>query len=181
VLGSTPRIPKDQNSDVDRPTIDLMSDRNTAAEEIADANPSPTDAQIEPALRPKPSGHADFSGIRAVFFDLDDTLCGYWDASKFGMRRAFELHGPEGFTVDDMVRAWAAAFREFSPTLKQTGWYDGYLKNGEPTRTEQMRLTLMRLGVMDEARAQALSQSYMEERDRALRLFEDSEFVLQKL
>ncbi|HWA84284.1 MAG TPA: HAD family hydrolase [Fimbriimonadaceae bacterium] len=125
--------------------------------------------------------HLDFSEIRAIFFDLDDTLCAYWEASKFGMRRAFELHGPEGFTVEEMVRYWAAAFREFSPTLKQTGWYDGYLKSGEPTRTEQMRLTLFRMGIVDEERAKALSQAYFVERDRALRLFDDSEFVLQSL
>lgn len=123
----------------------------------------------------------DFSKIRAIFFDLDDTLCAYWEASKFGMRRAFQMHGPEGFTIDEMIQNWAAAFREFGPTLKQTGWYDGYLKSGEPTRTEQMRLTLFRMGVVDEERAKALSQAYYIERDRALRLFDDSEFVLQNL
>src|SRR5579862_8239532 len=113
-------------------------------------------------------GRPNFESVRAVFFDLDDTLCAYWDASKIGMRRAFERFGPPGITVDEMIRHWAAAFREFSPTLKQTGWYDGYLKSGEPTRTEQMRLTLLRVGVTDPSRTAALSQAYFEERDRAL-------------
>lgn len=119
--------------------------------------------------------------VRAIFFDLDDTLCGYWDASKKGLHRAFELHGPEGFTPLEMVRHWAAAFREFAPTLKKTGWYPIYLKSGEPTRTEQMRLTLLRVGVVDDERARALSQSYMELRDSGLALFEDVPEVLEKL
>lgn len=130
-----------------------------------------------PEIRPLP----DFSSIKAIYFDLDDTLCAYWDASKIGMRRAFAKHGPAGCSVDEMVQHWAAAFREFGPTLKQTGWYDGYLKNGEPTRTEQMRLTLARLGIVDEDRAIALSESYMVERDSALHLFDDSVSVLSAL
>jgi putative hydrolase of the HAD superfamily len=27
----------------------------------------------------------DFSQVRAVYFDLDDTLCAYWDASKIAL------------------------------------------------------------------------------------------------
>jgi putative hydrolase of the HAD superfamily len=157
-----------------------MSDQNTAAE-ITDANPSPLQppsAVISPSLR---SEKPDLSEVQAIFFDLDDTLCGYWEASKFAMRVAFQEHGPEGFSVDEMVQHWAAAFREFGPTLKQTGWYDGYLKAGEPTRTEQMRLTLLRAGVVDEERAQNLSHAYMAERNQALRLFEDADLVLRKL
>jgi putative hydrolase of the HAD superfamily len=151
------------------------------SEEIADANPSPSEAPVEPADGISAKPQADLRHIKAIYFDLDDTLCGYWEASKFGLRRAFEEHGPEGFTSDEMVRHWAAAFREFSPTLKETGWYEGYLKTGEPTRTEQMRLTLLRMGVVDQSRAERLSQAYMRERDQALRLFDDAIEVLDKL
>lgn len=150
-----------------------MSDPSTAAES-AEPNPSSGNG-------PNEEKGPNLSDVKAVFFDLDDTLCGYWEASKHGMRRAFEEHGPEGYTVDEMIRHWAAAFREFSPTLKQTGWYDGYLKTGEPTRTEQMRLTLLRAGVPDDDRARRLSETYMVERDRALRLFVESESVLERL
>lgn len=156
-----------------------MNDRNTA-EEISDANPVPTEAPSEPVIV-HAEGRADFSSVRAVYFDLDDTLCAYWEASKAGMRRAFESHGPEGFTPEEMIQHWAATFREFSPTLKQTGWYEGYLKAGEPTRTEQMRLTLLRIGVVDDHRAAALSHAYMTERDAALRLFSDATEVLDRL
>jgi putative hydrolase of the HAD superfamily len=148
---------------------------------IRDANPPPTlEGKVEPIDVPaKPA--PDLSAVRAIYFDLDDTLCAYWNAANYGLRRAFELHGPAGFTAEEMVGHWAAAFREFTPTLRAAGWYEGYLKQGEPTRTEQMRLTLRRVGIVDESRAQALSEAYMRERDGALRLFDDAHEVLARL
>lgn len=121
------------------------------------------------------------SGIKAVFFDLDDTLCAYWKASKTGLREAFLKHGPPDITPERMMESWAETFREFSPTLKQTGWYEGYCVSGEPTRTEQMRLTLEHLGIDDEAMAAKLSESYRFERNRALKLFPGTEEVLATL
>lgn len=129
----------------------------------------------------KERAHPDLSGVRAVYFDLDDTLCAYWEASKFALFRAFERHGPPGFTPQEMIQHWATAFRGFGPTLKKTDWYPTYLKTGEPTRTEQMRLALLEVGVVDDARAKALGDYYAEERNRALRLFEDTEPVLKLL
>ncbi len=128
-----------------------------------------------------PDRGPDFRSVGSIFFDLDDTLCAYWEASKTGMRQTFAKYGPPGFTVDEMIRHWAAAFREFAPRIKKTEWYDGYLKSGEPTRTEQMRLMLDRMGIVDEERSNLLSQTYMESRNQALRLFPDAEFVIDKL
>ncbi len=119
--------------------------------------------------------------VRAIYFDLDDTLCGYWNASKVGLKNAFAMHGPEECSPEEWVRHWAAAFREYAPQLKHTNWYQGYLKSAEPSRTEQMRLTLARLGIEDPERAKRLSQAYMEERDGALKLFEDAVTVLDAL
>jgi putative hydrolase of the HAD superfamily len=121
------------------------------------------------------------SDVRAIYFDLDDTLCGYWDASKAGLYETFTKHGPDGFTPVEMIRHWATAFREFAPRLKQTDWYAGYLKDAEPSRTEQMRRTLERIGKTDPELASRLSQTYMEERNRALKLFPDALAVLNKL
>jgi putative hydrolase of the HAD superfamily len=123
----------------------------------------------------------DKANVKAIFFDLDDTLCAYWEASKIGLRSAFENHGPAGHTADELLQSWAAAFREFSPTLKQTGWYEGYCVSGEPTRTEQMRLTLERLGINDAEMANNLSNAYREGRNNALRLFPEAVEVLQTL
>lgn len=119
--------------------------------------------------------------IQAIVFDLDDTLCGYWDASKAALREAFETHPVKGHDPEAMVRHWAAAFREFSPTLKKTGWYEGYLKQGEPTRTEQMRLTLARAGSDDAEHAQRLGDAYGALRNRNLALFPEALGVLLAL
>ncbi|MBI3722181.1 MAG: HAD family hydrolase, partial [Fimbriimonas ginsengisoli] len=122
-----------------------------------------------------------FATVLALFFDLDDTLCAYWEASKHGLRVAFERLGPPGKTPDEMIEHWARSFRSFSPSLKASDWYPAYLKTGEPTRTEQMRLALLEVGVDDPRRAGELSRCYMEERDRALRLFPDVTMVLDRL
>ncbi len=119
--------------------------------------------------------------VKAVIFDLDDTLCGYWDASKAGLRATFEKHRIEGHSVDEMLNHWAVTFREFAPSLKKTGWYSTYLETGEPTRTEQMRLTLARIGIEDATLAAELSNSYMVERDSRLKLFDDAIEVLDWL
>ena len=78
----------------------MSDDLRDSNPEIADANTSPKESELPPALAPP--GSPDLSGVRAVYFDLDDTLCAYWEASKFALRRAFEDHGPEGYTADEM-------------------------------------------------------------------------------
>ncbi|HRI44302.1 MAG TPA: HAD family hydrolase [Fimbriimonadaceae bacterium] len=123
----------------------------------------------------------EFDRVRAVFFDLDDTLCGYWQASREALHEAFTQHAPESHTAEEMVRAWARAFRKFSPSLKKSDWYATYLQRGEPTRTEQMRQTLAEVGHEDESRAQRLSETYARERDARLRLFPEAPGVLEAL
>ena len=119
--------------------------------------------------------------VRAIYFDLDDTLCGYWTASKAGLHNAFSTHVTEGYSSEEMIRHWAAAFREYAPSIKDTDWFAGYLKNAEPSRTEQMRRTLERIGVTSPELASRLSRTYMEERNRALKLFPDAIAVLDIL
>lgn len=123
----------------------------------------------------------EFANVRRIFFDLDDTLCGYWDASKAALRKTFEEHRPDHHGTEDLVKQWAAAFREFSPTIKGGPWYPTYLKTGEPTRIEQMRLTLARLGIVDPELATRLSTAYATHRDSELALFPDALPVLEAL
>ena len=119
--------------------------------------------------------------IRAVFFDLDDTLCTYWDASKRALRETFEKHGPPEHDADRLVAEWAAAFRDFMPEVKTPEWYPLYLASGETTRTEQMRRTLLRLEREDPSLAAQLSQTYMELRNRYLVLFPEALEVIERL
>lgn len=127
------------------------------------------------------SQDSPFSSVRAIYFDLDDTLCGYWEASTKALRQTFDTHAPGQLATDVLIDHWAAAFREFIPEIKSERWYADYLKRGEITRTEQMRRALNKAGLDDEAMANQLSQTYLECRDRNLALFPDALFVLDRL
>ncbi len=122
-----------------------------------------------------------FAGVKVVYFDLDDTLCAYWAAAKSGLRFAFEDHPEHGKTADEMIQHWGEAFREFSPTIKETHWYAKYLESGETTRIELMRRVLERADVFDEDLAERLSHTYYVERHAALELFPEVPEVLEKL
>jgi putative hydrolase of the HAD superfamily len=123
-----------------------------------------------------------FSNVKAIFFDLDDTLCGYWLASKAGLRNTFDKNPVPGKTTDEMITAWGDTFREFSPELKEkTKLYHEYLSSGTVTRTHQMQLTLLSLGIDDNDLAKTLGDSYMFERDNNLKLFPESLEVIEML
>lgn len=123
---------------------------------------------------------APLARVRAIYFDLDDTLCGYWDAAKGGLLSAFERHRPDD-PAEDWVLEWGHAFHEFSPTVKKEPWREHYLRSGAETRTELMRRTLARRGIRDEALAQSLSATYAAERRARLRLFPEALEVLRAL
>lgn len=109
--------------------------------------------------------------IRAVYFDLDDTLCGYWAASRQGLTQAMVENGidPEvGLTT------WRNVFKTFSKEVKTDKWYAHYLESGEPTRTEHLRRTLRDLKMESEELAQTLSHRYAELRNEKLTLFPDA-------
>jgi len=121
------------------------------------------------------------SKVRAVYFDLDDTLCGYWDACKQGLRGTFVTVPVPGATPEQVGDAWARAFRAFCPNLRDLGFYEKYLVEGGHTRIEQMRRTLALLDVDDDALALILSDTYLARRHDALALFPDARHVLGAL
>ncbi len=122
-----------------------------------------------------------FAGVAGICFDLDDTLCGYWEAARLGLARTFALHPVSGHTPEQIAEVWRQVFRTFCPSLKENGWYDRYCASGESTRTEQMRRTLAAAGVPDEAFAKMLSETYGRERSANLKLFPESIQALQAL
>lgn len=110
---------------------------------------------------------------KAVFFDLDDTLCAYWAASRLGLRLTFDEHELPGGT-DAAIRAWRSVFSSFSPEIKTDRWYQRYLESGEATRTEHMRRMLETLGAPNDAVAAKLSARYAELRDINLEAFPET-------
>lgn len=123
-----------------------------------------------------------FQNIEAVYFDLDDTLCGYWEAAGAGLREAFEACRPMGKEPDEMLGHWGTAFRNFCPSIKGSDWYAEYLKSGESTRNELMRLTLIEAGLPDEdGLSLRIGDAYAAARDRHLKLFPDALELLAAL
>lgn len=122
-----------------------------------------------------------FNNVRAVFFDLDDTLCAYWNAAKAGLRAAFEAHPVPGYELEDALKVWAGEFRRYAEELKTSHWYEIYLTEGATTRAEMMRQALAAMGVNDPDHAWQLSETYGRERDSRLVLFPESRNVLRAL
>jgi len=120
-------------------------------------------------------------GVRAIYFDLDDTLCGYWDAAKAGLRVAFDKHPVEGKTTEEVLSAWANEFRRFAHELKTSHWYEIYLTQGGVTRVQLISETLHALGVEDPELAWRIGDSYGRERDKRLCLFPEVLEVLGAL
>jgi len=117
----------------------------------------------------------------AIFFDLDDTLCAYWDAAKAGLKSCFSEVLTDGVTPQQLHHAWVLEFRKFCPHLKNFGWYERYLADGGSSRTELMRLTLQSLGIDSPSLAERLSASYYAHRHSNLKLFPESLEVLDQL
>ncbi|MCW5935793.1 MAG: HAD family hydrolase [Fimbriimonadaceae bacterium] len=124
---------------------------------------------------------ADFSKVRAVFFDLDDTLCAYWDAAKGGLRAALDEVPVPNVTKETLLKTWSEEFRRFASELKTSHWYEIYLSQGGVTRTQLMNEVLLSLGIDDPELAWRLSDSYGRERNARLRLFPESIEVLTVL
>lgn len=116
----------------------------------------------------------DFAAIKAVFFDLDDTLCAYWEAARAALAETFEEYRLEGHSPQDMLKFWSREFGLYCPGLKKTEWYAPYLKRGEPSRTELMRRALALAGVHDDRLAREISDFYATRRDQLLKLFDDA-------
>ncbi|MCL6624127.1 MAG: HAD family hydrolase [Fimbriimonadales bacterium] len=118
--------------------------------------------------------------IKAIYFDLDDTLCAYWDASKKALWQALE-EASLPVSTESAFEAWRSVFPSFSREIKTPRWYERYLETGEPTRTEHMRRALHALGISDEDLAGRLSQRYADLRNQYLTLYPDVIPVLTEL
>ena len=125
--------------------------------------------------------HPDFSAVKAVFFDLDDTLCAYWEAARAALYETFEKFRFEGYLPQDMLKFWSREFGLYCPGLKKTEWYAPYLKRGEPSRTELMRRALALAGVNDDHLAREVSDFYAGRRGELLKLFEDATPAIEAL
>lgn len=115
-------------------------------------------------------------GIRAVYFDLDDTLCAFMETAVKARRQAFEeLVQPRvEWDTETIDRAYRKVFGVMYESVHYEPWRSLYLKNGRPTRTETMRRMLDELGIEDCGLASLVSERYSRLRAEMLKLFEDA-------
>jgi len=118
--------------------------------------------------------------IQAVYFDLDDTLCAYWVASRRALRETFE-EAQLPVTPDEGIQAWREVFETFSEEVRRDPWYRHYLESGEPTRTEHLRRTLLKIAPDHVHKAEPMSRRYAELRLKYLELFPEAKPVLDTL
>ncbi|MCG9894153.1 MAG: HAD family hydrolase [Fimbriimonadaceae bacterium] len=123
----------------------------------------------------------DLGGVRAIYFDLDDTLCGYWDAAKTGLWKTFEYNPVAGRSTQEMLKVWGEEFKKFGAEIGSDHWYPLYCESGEHTRRELMRRVLARVGIDDPDHGLRLSDTYYVERHAALTLFPEAVEVLETL
>ncbi len=123
------------------------------------------------------------SHIRAVGFDLDDTLCIYMPIAREARLRTFEqlLLPRVTLSLEAIDQHYRHAFREVLEQIHTEPWYSLYKQEGHPTRTETMRRLLERMGLRDDSLAEALSWRYLQEREKRLKLHADTLPVLNAL
>jgi putative hydrolase of the HAD superfamily len=107
--------------------------------------------------------------IRAVFFDLDDTLCDAAPAFALGLRAAFDtaLVAAPGLTAPALHAAWQRTHAELFPLLES-----GALTMAQ-VRDMRFRRTLAAVGAPDDALADRLNDLLGETQLAHLRRFDD--------
>jgi putative hydrolase of the HAD superfamily len=107
--------------------------------------------------------------VRAVFFDLDDTLCNFRESFQVGVDHAFTKilrHYPH-LDRESLDQAWRESWRVLAQELEQTG------AKVVDARNRRFPLTFAALGFEDAELAQEVDRELGEEMLRAMSLFED--------
>ncbi|MFQ3611068.1 MAG: HAD family hydrolase [Fimbriimonadales bacterium] len=121
--------------------------------------------------------------IRAVGFDLDDTLCVYLPVAVRARRQVFEelLQPLSGLDVEALDQHYRHAFKSMYSEIQSEQWYPHYLRAGVVTRTETFRRMLHRLGLPTDGLAEQVSERYAQLREQYLHLHDDALPVLTEL
>ncbi len=121
--------------------------------------------------------------IRAVGFDLDDTLCVYMPIAVQARLQILQTHlAPRTqLPLDALDQHYRRAFRTVLEELHSPRWYPLYLQEGRATRTETFRRLLQSLQIDDERLADQMSAEYAALRESLLRLHDDALTTLHAL
>ncbi|GIV06545.1 MAG: 2-haloalkanoic acid dehalogenase [Fimbriimonadales bacterium] len=123
------------------------------------------------------------SGIQAVGFDLDDTLCVYMPVAVQARRQVFEryLVPRLNLPIETIDQHYRRAFKSMLEEIHSDHWYPLYLREGRATRTETFRRMLESLGLNTDGLAEQLSDEYAALREQSLYLHDETLEVLHAL
>ena len=119
--------------------------------------------------------------IKAVCFDLDDTLCNYEKSSRISRRKMFNyaVSKCNGVAWSQLQRAYNECL---SAMMKEQGGEAVFIrKSGWEVRRELIDRTLRACGINDPPLVKELVELYSEQRRRTLKLFPDALQVLSSL
>jgi FMN phosphatase YigB (HAD superfamily) len=124
-----------------------------------------------------------FGQVRAVGFDLDDTLCVYMPVAVQARRAMMERYlAPQtGLPIETLDQHYKRAFHSVLEELHTERWYPLYLREGRATRTETFRRLLASLNLDADGLAERISEEYAALREQMLHLHEETLEVLHAL
>ncbi len=125
----------------------------------------------------------ELSVIRAVGFDLDDTLCVYMPVAIEARRQVLATHiAPRvDLSLEELDQHYRRAFRSMLEEIHSDRWYPLYLREGHATRTETFRRLLESLNLNTDGLAEQVSSEYAALREQRLHLHEETLEVLHAL
>lgn len=123
------------------------------------------------------------SGIKAVGFDLDDTLCVYMPVAVQARRQLFEqyLVPRLNLPIETIEQHYRRAFQSMLEEIHSDRWYPLYLREGHATRTETFRRLLESLNLNADGLAEQISDEYAALREQMLHLHDEALEVLHAL
>lgn len=124
-----------------------------------------------------------FGQVRAVGFDLDDTLCVYMPVAVQARRAMMERYlAPQtGLPIETLDQHYKRAFHSVLEELHTERWYPLYLREGRATRTETFRRLLQSLNLDADGLAERISEEYAALREQMLHLHAETLEVLHAL
>lgn len=116
-------------------------------------------------------------GLRAVLFDIDDTLTDYRGIVNAAMAAVYDLLAARGFTVarDAFLAHFWAIKREVEQQAERAGW------DIHEVRRQWMIATLAACGCPDAADPNALTEHYAAARDRTVVYHPGAEAAIARL
>lgn len=124
-----------------------------------------------------------FGQVRAVGFDLDDTLCVYMPVAVQARREMMKryLVPQTGLPLETLDQHYQRAFQSMLAEIHSEQWYPLYLQAGHATRTETFRRFLASLNIDADGLAERISTEYAALREQMLHLHEETLEVMHAL